>query len=135
MSPLHLVSQAASTSPAGQLPKPNTVKAGLTPKRQGQRVENDESSAFVRRILSADARRDGDVEALDLMLRLAGEIDTAIAEAGPKLAGRHRRHLSANMVIEALRRVGMSENLAYDTRSLGRDLATIARVDKWPGAV
>lgn len=30
-SPLHLISQAASTSPASQLPKPNTVKAGLTP--------------------------------------------------------------------------------------------------------
>ena len=82
-SPLHLVSQAASTSPAGQLPKPNTVKAGLTPKRQRRRIENDEYSAFVRRILRAYARRvgDGDVEALGLMLGLAEEIDTAIAEA------------------------------------------------------
>jgi len=28
------------------------------------------------------------------------------------LAGRHRQHLSASIVIEALRRTGMSENLA-----------------------
>jgi hypothetical protein len=39
--------------------------------------------AFVRRILRAYARRvgDGDVEALGLMLGLAEEIDTAIADA------------------------------------------------------
>jgi hypothetical protein len=39
--------------------------------------------AFVRRILRAYARRvgDGDVEALGLMLGLAEEIDTGIAEA------------------------------------------------------
>jgi hypothetical protein len=29
-SPLHVVNQAASTSPARQLPRPNTVKARLT---------------------------------------------------------------------------------------------------------
>jgi hypothetical protein len=55
----------------------------LTPKRRGRQVENDEYSAFVRRILRAYARRvgGGDVEALALMLGLADEIDTAIAEA------------------------------------------------------
>jgi hypothetical protein len=81
-SPLHLVDQVASTSPAGQLPRPDTVKAGLTPKRR-RRVENDEYSAFIRRILRAYSRRvgDGDVEALALMLGLVDEIDTAIAEA------------------------------------------------------
>lgn len=81
-SPLPLISQAASTSRAGQLPRPDNVKAGLTPKRR-RRVENDEYSAFVRRILRAYSRRvgDGDVEALALMLGLAEEIDTAIAEA------------------------------------------------------
>jgi hypothetical protein len=50
------------------------------PRRQ---VENNEYAAFVRRILRANSRRvgDGDVEALTLMLDLAEEIDTAIAEA------------------------------------------------------
>ncbi len=82
-SPLHLIGQAATTSPAGQLPRPDSVKAGLTPKRRRRQVENDEYSAFVRRILRAYSRRvgDGDVEALALMLGLAEEIDTAITEA------------------------------------------------------
>jgi len=62
------------------LPRPDTVKDGLTPKRARRQVENDEYGAFVRR---AYARRvgDGDVEALALMLGLAEEIDTAITEA------------------------------------------------------
>jgi hypothetical protein len=55
------------------------------PKRPRRQVENDEYAAFVRRILRACSRRvgdgDGDVEALGLMLGLAEEIDTAIAEA------------------------------------------------------
>jgi hypothetical protein len=82
-SPLHAVTQQASSSPAAQLTRPNTVKAGLTPKRPRRQVENDEYAAFVRRILRAYSRRvgDGDVEALALMLDLAEEIDTAIAEA------------------------------------------------------
>jgi hypothetical protein len=54
----------------------------LTSKRRRQ-VENDEYSAFVRRILRAHSRRvgEGDVEALALMLGLAEELDSAIAEA------------------------------------------------------
>ena len=81
--PLHLVGQAASRSPTCQIGRPDTVKAGLTSKRLRRRVENNEYSAFVRRILRACARRvgDGDVEALALMTGLAEEIDTAIAEA------------------------------------------------------
>ena len=81
--PLHLISQAASTSPAGQLPRPDTVKVGLTPKRPRRQVENDEYTAFIRRILRAYSRcvGNGDVEALALMLDLAEEIDTAIAKA------------------------------------------------------
>jgi hypothetical protein len=73
----------ASPSPGAPLPRSNTVKARLTPKRSRRQVENDEYSAFVRRILRAYARRvgDGDVEALALMLGLAEEIDAAIAEA------------------------------------------------------
>jgi hypothetical protein len=55
----------------------------LTPKSPPPQVENDEYAAFVRRILHAHSRRagDGDVEALALMLDLAEEIDTAMAEA------------------------------------------------------
>jgi len=55
----------------------------LTSKRPRRRVENDEYAAFVRRILRAYSCRvgDGDVEALAVMLGLAEEIDTAIAEA------------------------------------------------------
>jgi hypothetical protein len=81
--PQHAVSQVASTSPAGQLPRPNSVKAGLTSKRPRRQVENDKYGAFVRRVLRAYARRVGygNVEALALMTNLADEIDTAIAEA------------------------------------------------------
>ena len=79
--PLHVVSQAASTSPDGQPPGPNTVKAGLTSRRPRRLVENDEYGAFAA---SSYARRvgNGDVEALALMLGLSEEIDTAIAGAG-----------------------------------------------------
>ena len=89
MSPLHAVSQLASTSSAAALDNADTVKAGLTPKRSRRLVENDEYGAFVRRILRAYSRRvgDGDVEALALMLGLAEEIDTAIAEAVKGLRG------------------------------------------------
>ncbi len=82
-SPLHLVTGAASTSPATQIPGPDAVKAGLTLKRPQRQVENDEYGAFVRRILRAYSRRvgEGDVEALALMFDLAEEIDSAIAEA------------------------------------------------------
>ena len=88
--PLHLIDAGASTSPATQLPRPGTVKETLTPKRPRRHVENDEYSAFVRRILRACARRvgDGDVEALALMVGLADEIDTAIAEAVKGLRAR-----------------------------------------------
>jgi hypothetical protein len=80
---LHAASQQVGTSPAARPSRPDTVKAELTPKRGRRQVENDEYAAFVRRILRAYARRvgNGDVEALSLMADLAGEIDTAIAEA------------------------------------------------------
>ena len=88
-SPRHAVTQRASSSPAAQLTRPDTVKARLTPKRPRRQVENDEYAAFVRRILRAYSRRvgDGDVEALALMLDLAAEIDIAIAEAVKGLRG------------------------------------------------
>ncbi len=81
--PHQAISQSASPSPETRLSRPNTVKARLTPKRPRQQVKNDEYAAFVRRILRAYSRRvgGGDVEALAFMLDLAGEIDTAIAEA------------------------------------------------------
>ena len=82
-SPLHASSQLDSSSPAAQLTRPDTVKAGLTSIRPRRRVENDEYAAFVRHILRAYSCRvgDGDVVALAVMLGLAEEIDTAIAEA------------------------------------------------------
>ena len=68
---------------AGGRPRRSSVKAKLTSKRPQRQIENDEYAAFVRRILHAYSRRvgDGDVEAVTLMLSLAEEIDTAIAEA------------------------------------------------------
>jgi hypothetical protein len=82
-SPLHAVSQSHSSLPATGAIRPNTVKARLISKRPRRQVENDEYAAFVRRILHAYSRRvgEGDVEALAVMLGLAEEIDTAIAEA------------------------------------------------------
>jgi hypothetical protein len=88
--PLPAISQPKSTSPAAQLPGPGTVKARLTPKRPRRQVENDEYGAFVRRVLRAYSRRvgDGDVEALVLLVGLAEEIDTAMAEAVKGLRAR-----------------------------------------------
>jgi hypothetical protein len=88
-SPLHAVSQLATTSPEAQSTRADTAKTGLTPKSPRRQVENDEYAAFVRRILHAYSRRvgDGDVEALALMLGLTEEIDTAIAEAVKGLRG------------------------------------------------
>jgi len=56
---------------------------GLTAKRPRRQVENDEYSAFVRRVLRAYSRRvgDGDIEALVLVVDLSEEIDAAMAEA------------------------------------------------------
>jgi hypothetical protein len=78
--PLDVVREAASTSPASHLPRPDSAKIGLTSNRPRRQVENDECAAFVRRMLRAYARcvGDGDVEALALVTGLAGEIDTAI---------------------------------------------------------
>jgi hypothetical protein len=61
----------------------------LTSNARGRLVENDEYGALVRRILRAYARRvgDGDLEALALVLDLAEEIDTAVAEAVKGLRG------------------------------------------------
>ncbi len=73
----------ARPSTAGHPNGRSAVKGRLTPDRRRRTVENDEYAAFIRRVLRAYSRRvgDGDVEALALMLDLAEEIDTAIAEA------------------------------------------------------
>jgi len=62
----------------------------LTPNRPRRQVENDEYGAFVRRVLRVYSRRvgDGDVEALVLLVGLAEEIDTAMAEAVKGLRAR-----------------------------------------------
>jgi hypothetical protein len=88
--PLPAISQPDSTSPAAQLLRPRGVKARLTPKRPRRQVENDEYGAFVRRVLRAYSRRvgDGDVEALALLVGLAGESDAAMAEAVQGLRAR-----------------------------------------------
>src|ERR1700733_5995716 len=60
-----------------------SVNKRLTPDRARQAVENPEYAAFVRRILTAYARRvaTGDIEALALMAELADTIDTSIRDA------------------------------------------------------
>ena len=62
----------------------------MTPKRPRRHVENAEYGVFVRRVLRAYSRRvgDGDVEALVLLVGLAEEIDTAMAEAVMGLGAR-----------------------------------------------
>ena len=83
MSTAHARMASPGISSADPAAGQNTVKNPLTSHRAGRLVENDEYAAFARRVLRAYARRvaDGDVEALALMLGLAEEIDTAIAEA------------------------------------------------------
>ena len=75
-----------------------TVKVGLTAKRPRWQVENDEYSAFVRRVLRAHSRRvgDGDIETLALLVDLSEKIDAGwprrsracalMATPGPRLA-------------------------------------------------
>ena len=89
MSHAHAQNGHDDISPAARAAGPATVKTTLTPNRRGRLVENNEYAAFVRRVLRAYARRiaTGDVEALTLMLGLAEEIDTAIAEAVTGLRG------------------------------------------------
>ena len=61
----------------------STVKTGLTPYRMRRLVENEEFTAFSRRILRAAGRRiaAGDVEALPALAGLAVELDAAIGDA------------------------------------------------------
>ena len=76
-------------SPAATPAGPDTVKASLTPNRRRRPVENDEFSAFTRRVLRAYARRvaTGDVDALAAMTELSAEVDAAIGQAFSGLRG------------------------------------------------
>jgi DNA-directed RNA polymerase specialized sigma24 family protein len=67
----------------------NTVKRSLTPNRRQRVVENDEYSAFARRVLRAYSRRvgAGDVETLADMVGLLNELETAIRHAIVGLRG------------------------------------------------
>jgi hypothetical protein len=67
-------------TPVPQIMQPEPGQASLPPSTAGQERP-------VRRILRAYARCVGDVEALVLITSLAGEIDTAIAEAVKGLRG------------------------------------------------
>jgi ribosomal protein S20 len=73
-----MADQAASgVEPGGR----SSVKARLTLNRR--RVENDEYTRFVRRVVRAYARRvaGGDIDALADMTGLATELDEAIGQA------------------------------------------------------
>lgn len=85
-----------------------SVKAALTVKRRRERVENDDYIAFVRRVIRALSRRvgQGDIEALRDMTGLAGDLDSAIAEA---VAGLRRQEYSWS---EIGQRVGTTRQAA-----------------------
>ena len=127
-SPPHVISQLDSSSPVAQLTRPDTVKARLTPKRPRRQVENDEYAAFVRRILRACSRRvgDGDVEALALMLGLAEEIDTAIAEAVEGLGAYGYFWASIGARLGITRQAAQQRWGAAGRRRLGRVFAETA---------
>jgi hypothetical protein len=69
----------------------STVKTGLTPGGVRRVMENDEFTAFSRRILRAAGRRipTGDVAALPHLAALAADLEAAIADAvvGLRAAG------------------------------------------------
>lgn len=69
----------------------SAVKPALTPERVRRLVENDEFTAFSRRVLRAAGRRvgAGDVEALADLAALAVALETAISDAvgGLRAAG------------------------------------------------
>ena len=64
-------------------PAPLHCQDRLTPDRTRRVVENDEFTAFGRRVLRAAGRRiaAGDVEALPALAALATELDAAITDA------------------------------------------------------
>ena len=83
MSLAHALTHPYDHTPGAGPDRPDSVNAGLTPKRPRRPVENDEYAAFARRVLRAYSRRiaQGDIDALADMADLAAEIDTAIGQA------------------------------------------------------
>ena len=71
------------TYPARPAERPSGVKKPLTPKRPYRVVENDEFAAFLRRVIRAYSRRvaAGDVEAITVMVALAGDLEDATRQA------------------------------------------------------
>ncbi len=69
----------------------SSVKRSLTPKRRRRLVENDDSAAFIQRVIRAHSRRvaSGDIDALTGMANLSGDLDHAIAEAITALRTQH----------------------------------------------
>jgi hypothetical protein len=72
--------------------RPNTVNPALTANRRNRaRVENDDYTAFARRIVAAHGRRiaTGDVECLRDLVDLAQEVDhaTTVAVTGLRRTG------------------------------------------------
>jgi len=67
----------------------NTVKRALTPNRRRRVVENEEYTAFARRVLCAYSRRiaTGDIETLTSMVGLHSDLETAIRHAVIGLRG------------------------------------------------
>jgi hypothetical protein len=73
-------------------PGPSTdsgVRKSLTTGRRRPVVENDEYSAFARRVIRAYSRRvaAGDIDAISDMTRLADDLDRAIRDAITGLRG------------------------------------------------
>jgi hypothetical protein len=67
----------------------SSVRNSLTRKRRRPAVENDEYSAFARRVIRAYSRRvaAGDIDAIADMTRLADDLDHAIRDAITGLRG------------------------------------------------
>ncbi len=83
MSHAHALTRNWDSSPAASTGCHGSVNDRLTPDRARRPVDNDEYTAFARRILHAYARRvaTGDIDALEAMTDLSAEIDTAIGQA------------------------------------------------------
>jgi hypothetical protein len=125
----------------------NTVKPGLTPKRDKRSVENPEFVSFARRILNAYARRiaSGDIEALRAMNTLTSDVDTAtrVAVQGLREFGYSWADIAARLGVTrqaAQMRYGEpSERDALDDRltsgGLGVTVTTLVAVfvDHHPG--
>jgi hypothetical protein len=117
----------ASPSPGTPATRPDTVKARLTPNRSRRQIENDEYSAFVRRILRAYARRvgDGDVEALALMLRRGQTYTREIARDAGDV--RRTAHYPARAGQEPTATISQCRAACAEAQGLSREHPTAGR--------